>query len=119
MAQFEFHCKNLMNQRYACICSRSVSGWGLVVVLLVDLGGIMVERACTVPFFGATEVLDARKYALRRRMEARAGTMMVVCSGVARCQVFWVESLLMWTRVGDVFQDIFVSSYLRGEVRGG
>ena len=83
MAHFDFHCKNLMNQRYACICSRSVSVWGVVVVLLVELGGIMVERACTVPFFCATEVLDARKCALRHRMEPRAGTMMVVCSGVA------------------------------------
>ena len=83
MAPFDFHCKNLTNQRYACICSRSVSGWGLVVVLLVDLGGIMVERACTVPFFGASEVLYARKYAFRHRAEARAGTMMIVCSGVA------------------------------------
>ena len=83
MAQFEFHCKNLMNQRYACICSRSVSGWGLVVVLLVDLGGIMVERACTVPFFGATEVLYARKYVLGHYTETHSGTMMIVCSGLA------------------------------------
>ena len=84
MAQCDFHCENVMNQRYACICSRSVSGWGVVVVLLVDLGGIMVERACTVPsFFGAVEVLYARKHVLGHYTESHSGTMILVCSGFA------------------------------------
>jgi hypothetical protein len=67
-------------------------------------------------FFGATEVLYARKHVLGHYTETHSGTMMIVCSGVARCQVFRVESVLLWTGVGDVFQDIFVSRYFWVEV---
>ena len=61
MAQVEFRSENSTHRRYICICSGSVSGWTLVLVRPVELGRIMGDSAGSVPFFGAMEVLDARK----------------------------------------------------------
>ena len=61
MAQFEFRTEDLTHRRCICICTRPVSGWTLVLVRPVELGRIMGDSAGSVPFFGAMEVLDARK----------------------------------------------------------
>ena len=88
----ELRCRGLTNRRYIHICIRSVSGWVLVIVRLIELGGIRVESAASVRVFVGSEVLGASKCAVGHWTETRVGTMMVICSDFARCQVSRVES---------------------------
>ena len=62
------------------------------MVRLVELGGIRVKSAASVPVFVGIEVLGASKHVVGQCTEMRGGTMMAICSGFAWRQLFLVES---------------------------
>ena len=119
MVWFELRCKRSTNRRYIYICIGSVSGWALVIVRLVELGGIRINSGASVPVLGGIEVLGASKGALGQWTETRVGTMMVICMGFAWRELSRVASWLLRARIGHVFQNIFVSRYFLGRVRCG
>ena len=119
VALIGLRCKRLTNRRYIYICIGAVSGWALVIVRLVELGGIRVKSAASVPVLGGIEVLGASKHVFQHWTETRVCAMMIIGSSIAWRERSRVASWSVCARIGDVLQNIFVSRYFRGRVPGG